>query len=465
MDPHVVEVRIDVAPGANEAARPSADAVDDGSSTEAAIIDDIWRASAEAVRRMPRRRLPGVADGGKEDDPAVLGDASLQSSEGPHPLRGMLLSYYGGCRVAWLHLLSWESLFVSVLSVLNVLLFTFAPAKSEIPGHTPDAPVPLATNLSLFFISLVIVFPITASIQLAFGRRERALDALAGFRANLVALMLAHRDWDWPPHGVQKDGHERHLAEVRACLVLLCRAMRDYLALPLVGRSRHLFTVSGAKERMRIHPLKEMYGAHLTLGWSRLSVAVEALKARGLPASEASRMNQYMLFANMFSERLRNAKNYRTPQALRAFARLYIAAHCFFTGPYYAWIALTSSLAFALCLSIFTAVSMVGLLRVAISLEDPFDQRDGLDDVHVSRTFSDIERHLMVAAAGRDAYVRGEVGLLGVLLDDATDGVSLPEDLPFSRTRFGGTGLGGVAAALAELSNVHQSAARRFEAV
>ena len=38
-------MRIDVAPGANEAARPSADAVDDGSSTEAAIIDD-WFAEA-----------------------------------------------------------------------------------------------------------------------------------------------------------------------------------------------------------------------------------------------------------------------------------------------------------------------------------------------------------------------------------------------------------------------------------
>ena len=88
------------------------------------------------------------------------------------------------------------------------------------------------------------------------------------------------------------------------------------------------------------------------------------------------------------------------------------------------------------------------------------------DDVRVSRAFADIERQLMVSVEGREAYVRGDLSLLDVVLNDATDELALPEDLPFQRARLlaaaRGGELGPVASALAELSAVHEGAARRF---
>jgi hypothetical protein len=44
------------------------------------------------------------------------------------------------------------------------------------------------------------------SLSEAFKRRETALEKLAIFKANLYSILLAHRDWDWPPKPPTEDG-------------------------------------------------------------------------------------------------------------------------------------------------------------------------------------------------------------------------------------------------------------------
>ena len=43
-----------------------------------------------------------------------------------------------------------------------------------------------------------------------------------------------------PRHGGLRA--RRHVDDVRGCLARTCRAMRDFLALPLVSAERHLYT-------------------------------------------------------------------------------------------------------------------------------------------------------------------------------------------------------------------------------
>jgi uncharacterized membrane protein len=53
----------------------------------------------------------------------------------------------------------------------------------------------IMVDLPFELVGVAIVFPIVFTISGAFQRREGALAELAEFRANLIAIYLAHRDW------------------------------------------------------------------------------------------------------------------------------------------------------------------------------------------------------------------------------------------------------------------------------
>jgi hypothetical protein len=53
----------------------------------------------------------------------------------------------------------------------------------------------ITVALPFELVAVAIVFPIVFTISSAFQRREGALAELAEFRANLMAMFLAHRDW------------------------------------------------------------------------------------------------------------------------------------------------------------------------------------------------------------------------------------------------------------------------------
>eukprot|EP00793_Prasinoderma_coloniale_P004225 PRCOL_00006401-RA len=202
----------------------------------------------------------------------------------------------------------------------------------------------------------------------------------------------------------------QHVAEVRETLIRMTRAMRDFLRLPLANRSKHMFTRSGQRMRKHVRPVQRRCLAEIYAELSRLSLAVERMKAVGLPGNEAARMNQYLMLLTKEFEQCRAIKGYRTPTGLRAFGRLYILTHPFFIGPYYAWVAgagrveasqwpFQANLGFAIALAIFTGVAMQGLFNIAIGLEDPFDDTEGLDDVRVEKIFGELEIRLTTAWA------------------------------------------------------------------
>mmetsp|Transcript_43289 Transcript_43289/g.169450 ORF Transcript_43289/g.169450 Transcript_43289/m.169450 type:complete len:327 (-) Transcript_43289:2128-3108(-) len=201
-----------------------------------------------------------------------------------------------------------------------------------------------STNLGWTFISFIVVFPITWNISEAYKRRESALVGLARFKSLALNIYFAHRDWacanscktDENALAVEESPHPER---VRQVLNQLSGYLGDFLLVPCTNNTRHLFTSRGSRERERLRPLSREYRIRILKNLNRLSLAVEVLKARGLPATEASRVNQYNEQICHVIETLRNIKSYRTPEGLRALARLFIFIHALFYGSYYAYLA------------------------------------------------------------------------------------------------------------------------------
>jgi hypothetical protein len=337
-----------------------------------------------------------------------------------------LLTYWTALRVTFAHLVTYETLFVSLVSAGCVVFYS----KYQRGGGEE----PLVARLALGVLFTIIVFPITTSIGYAFQRRETALKSIAGIKTYTMHIYVAHRDWAWENKKCEYSGRNKmnvtvsdeekkaeeewqadggaigrqHTLEVRFIMIKLIRAMRDYLSLPLVNRSRHLYTASGRRTRAIVHPVQQACLQDVYEQMQRLTLAVERTKEAGSPGNEAARINQYHSLLMKEWETAKYIKVYRTPSGLRAFARLYILVHPFFTGPYYAWVAgagqsdalgagdaywpSQTNLAFAICLAIFTAVALQGLFNVEVGLEDPFDESEGLDNVKMHTSFREMEK-------------------------------------------------------------------------
>jgi hypothetical protein len=69
---------------------------------------------------------------------------------------------------------------------------------------------------------------------------------------------------------------------------------------------------------------------------------------------------------------LRYLKDYRTPAGLRVFAKLFIMFTPIAFGPYYALVAKSTNLLYAIMLNIVTTCAMLGLYNLRSRLEDPF---------------------------------------------------------------------------------------------
>ena len=76
---------------------------------------------------------------------------------------------------------------------------------------------------------------------------------------------------------------------------------------------------------------------------------------------------------NENTEKLRIIKNYRTPQALRSFARLFSVFLPPFYAPYYGQMAKNlNSLGVAIAFSVLTSIALTALFETISQMEDPF---------------------------------------------------------------------------------------------
>jgi hypothetical protein len=214
--------------------------------------------------------------------------------------------------------------FEAFIMVGNAVLVTYFYLT-----YTDGFGYPLGAKLDMSILSFAVVFPLTFLFQLTFTRREAALVALAEMKALLVNENLACMTWDFPHNATKKFNGRTSLPAgfdekcAKDALTFL-RLLYEFLTLPAVSRARNYIFPVMNRERQRVHSLQDKIVQQLTAVTRQMYRNVETLKEAGLPANEASRINQYHWFILHRFELLRNFKYYRTPQVGRSLGRFYI---------------------------------------------------------------------------------------------------------------------------------------------
>ncbi|KAH7474540.1 uncharacterized protein KRP23_8668 [Phytophthora ramorum] len=313
------------------------------------------------------------------DEDMTFSAALRRASES---FRDTVLDLYAASKVFCIMLITFEGLFVVLFSVVTTSLYYFLGESSSGPSF--------GANISWTIVSFAVVSPMIMQIRQAFTRREQALDIIAESRSLLVNILLANALWNWGDNGRKKLPLD-HVQKTKALLEALLHDTMSLLIMPTLTRGRHRFTSHGRKLASQfVNPVKHLQ-LQIVNTIRQLHDQVEVLKACGMPANEASRINQYHWLLQARIEKLQNIKFYRTPQATRSFTRLFILVLPVFYGPYYVYIARgnqyqTTNFAFCLLLSVSTSLLMTGIFNVERTMEDPF-AGGGMDGVHVHEVF------------------------------------------------------------------------------
>ncbi|MEM9855991.1 MAG: hypothetical protein AAF843_01470 [Bacteroidota bacterium] len=209
----------------------------------------------------------------------------------------------------------------------------------------------LKADFPLTIIGIAIVFPVVFSIDSAYKRRERALGLLGDFKAHLLSIFYASRDW------VESKGFEK---EVKIQL------MDTYMSL------RSLFTANanGIDEAEK-QIFKQV---------SKVSKTVVGFGDLGLPSGELSRVNQYVSKLVVSVENLKVILHYRTPITLRAYSKVFIYSFPILYGPYFEYVAEQYSNGLQYMMPIMFSFILISLDNIQGHLENPFDQI-GEDDI------------------------------------------------------------------------------------
>ncbi|KAL9185767.1 hypothetical protein ACHAXT_003544 [Thalassiosira profunda] len=293
------------------------------------------------------------------------------------------------------HLISLESIVGCALTVgATLICWYYAPINESNPNSNWwDG------NLPSFLLSLAVITPLSQSISMGFTRREAALKALGRYRSAAYNLYVAHASWDWSASGkgkgrrgcVEKEDNDAHVDwlghadETMSNLIHLADSLHQYLTLPTATRARHRATPRGRDEANEVLSTgRELFTINVYGRMTKISQSCEALKFRGMPGNEASRVRQWENNITESMEELRTIKEYRTLQALRVFERLFSLFMPPFYATSYVQVAIdTGSLALGISLGIITSVALTGLFECVRQLEDPFVSHVTLDGIDV----------------------------------------------------------------------------------
>ena len=211
----------------------------------------------------------------------------------------------------------------------------------------------LIADFPLTLIGIAIVFPVVFSIGAAYKRRERALGFLGDFKAHLIALYFASRDW------VESDENS-FSSEMKN------KIMETY------GTLRDLF-ISDPKDW-------EQHEERLYKDLSDMSDIILKFRNLGLPSGEVSRVNQYLSKLAVALEGMKVVLHYRTPITLRGYSKVFIYSFPILYGPTFEFMAENFSFSLKYMMPIMFSFILVSLDNIQDHLENPFDQV-GEDDI------------------------------------------------------------------------------------
>jgi len=307
-------------------------------------------------------------------------------------LTAPFVNAYASVLVFLFHLTSVEALVSIGLSVyLTIYSFHRMDDNDALDGST----------MSWVLLSFAVITPMSSSISMAFGRRDMALNHMALIKATLVHIYSAHCCWDWAKAG--KAGRDpeydwlEHCDAVLESSVELSHELCRLLTLPSASRARHRVTSWGAKEAALTEEVMTEF--HLSISdhvWN-MTELTEKFKFQGLPPNEATRIRQWERMVSEKIEMLLVVKRYRTPQALRSFARLFTVFLPPFYAPFYGQMAKDlNSLPMAISFAVITAIALTSLFESITQMEDPFLGNLILDNIDVDGELKkDLKRQLL----------------------------------------------------------------------
>mmetsp|Transcript_26251 Transcript_26251/g.59998 ORF Transcript_26251/g.59998 Transcript_26251/m.59998 type:complete len:446 (+) Transcript_26251:254-1591(+) len=321
---------------------------------------------------------------------------------------------------SWSVLVLYVTALISIESVVGIGLtvaVTLVVYFNVSDDYEHDSSFGWNGNLPTVLLSFAVVTPLSSSITMAFNRRERALQQLATYRSSAYQLYCGHASWDWSEahkkpgrRGCEEDegdlaavrgesGREQEQADEQGGgrnidflqhadttlthLVHLSDALYKYLSLPTASRARHRATKMGRREAAEVLTTgKRIFCSEIYGNMTMVSQQTEALKYRGMPGNEASRIRQWEEHMSTAIEQLRIIKEYRTLQALRVFGRLFSVLMPPLYATSYVQVALDSgSLALGLVIGIMHSLVLTGLFNCVAELEDPFMSDINLDGI------------------------------------------------------------------------------------
>jgi len=305
--------------------------------------------------------------------------------------------------------LFWSNL-VSALYVFGVCIFTYESfiSVSLSVAMTVYLYITMGDTIMVsmhwVFLGFAVVTPMSISVGLAFDRRELALRNIAVFRSCAFQLYLAHASWDWGgmDSGRQKaridwqEHADRAMRELIGIAEELCR----FLTLPSFSRARHRVTPWGRQEAYQtVEVAYRLYDSLLNVRMSKFTALTEVLKQYGLPGNESARMRQWERFVGDAVEQLRILKTYRTPQALRSFARLFTVVLPAFYSPAFSQLAQNAqSLTLGISFAVLTSFALTALFESIYMLEDPFVAHLTLDGIDLHEELRVLHWHQLVNA-------------------------------------------------------------------
>lgn len=269
----------------------------------------------------------------------------------------------------------------------------------------------LHVNMSWNVVSLAVIFPISQGIAMGFRRREDALHQFGQLSGCMIALWGAAFTWTVAVEGEQVRVLDRFAdpAESRRALhnlaADLLTALVAYFDVKRWGRARQtLHCCGGKREQQELMAIAHEQRLVVDSGIAKLRHFTQALKARGLPGGEVHRLDSYVMQLGVAFERLTYLKEYRTPQAFRAFARVYTLFFGMLYGPYYVHLGRgasqdESNIGLSIAFAIAMQLAMSGLLNVFLGMEDPFYRTDWrgpqFDAIRVPEIVEIVRRQLL----------------------------------------------------------------------
>jgi hypothetical protein len=163
-------------------------------------------------------------------------------------------------------------------------------------------------------LSFAVITPMSASIGMAFSRRDQALVHLGAVKTTLWNIYSAHACWDWC--SPKSEGRQRkqeggggevaydwqdHGDQVLTAILLTCQDLNRLLTLPSSSRARHRVTTHGQHEARRINAVRVQLHHSLYRRICTLTHLCEQFKKQGLPPNEATRIRQW---ERMVTERI-----------------------------------------------------------------------------------------------------------------------------------------------------------------